>query len=111
MRAAFAEQGFREPGMLILRLEFNDCKFQAMAAQDNNLIQADQLLNESISSRRSLLRSESSFTLALLGWLFVGSTLNGMIFNSLPIKLAIPEWQLSLIGLLLNSTFPLLVGI
>jgi hypothetical protein len=82
-----------------------------MAAQDNDLIQDDQPLNESIPSRRSLLRSESSFTLALLGWLIFGSTLNSIIFNSLPIKLATPEWQLSLIGLLLNSSFQLLVGI
>jgi hypothetical protein len=77
-----------------------------MAAQDNTLIHEAQPLNESISSRRSLLRTESSFTLALLGWLIVGSTFNGMIFNSLPIKLAMPEWQLNLISLLLSATFP-----
>lgn len=111
MRAAFAEQGFREPAGLMLKFELEHFSFQAMAAQGNNSIKNDQMLNESNSSRRSLLRSESSFALALLGWLIIGSTLNGMIFNSLPIKLTMPEWQLSLIGLLLNSTFPLLVGI
>jgi len=111
MRAAFAEQGFREPAGLTLKFELKHFGFQAMAAQGNNSIKNDQMLNESNSSRRSLLRSESSFALALLGWLIIGSTLNGMIFNSLPIKLTMPEWQLSLIGLLLNSTFPLLVGI
>jgi hypothetical protein len=111
MRAAFAEQGFREPAGLMLKFELEHFSFQAMAAQGNNSIKNDQMLNESNSSRRSLLRSESSFTLALLGWLIIGSTLNGMIFNSLPIKLTMPEWQLSLIGLLLSSSFPLLVGI
>jgi hypothetical protein len=62
-----------------------------MAAEDNNLIQDDQPLNESILSRRRLLRSESSFALALLGWLTIGSTLNSIIFNSLPIKLGLAE--------------------
>jgi len=76
----------------MLKFELEHFSFQAMAAQGNNSIKNDQMLNESNSSRRSLLRSESSFTLALLGWLIIGSTLNGMIFNSLPIKLTMPEW-------------------
>ena len=80
-------------------------------SHDDNLTLDDKLLNEPFLSRRSLLRSKSSIALALMGWLTIGTTLNSIIFNSLPIKLAIPAWQLSLIGSLLNSSFPLLIGV
>jgi hypothetical protein len=121
--------------MLMLNLKVKQCIIQAMTAQDDHFAQDDRfaqddnftqdenfaeddsfaeddrLLNEPFISQRSLLRSKSSIALALLGWLTIGSTLNSIIFNSLPIKLAMPDWQLSLIGSLLNSSFPLLIGV
>jgi hypothetical protein len=115
--------------MLRLNLKVKQCNFQAMTAQDDDFdqddsftqddhftqddsfAQDDKLLNEQFFSQRSLLRSKSSFALALLGWLTIGSTLNSIIFNSLPIKLAIPGWQLSLMVSLLNSSFQLLIGV
>jgi hypothetical protein len=69
---------------------------------------------ESVSEPNSFqprLPVELSFILALLGWIIIGSTLNVVIFNSFPLKLATSEWQLSLIGALLNSSFALLVGL
>jgi hypothetical protein len=69
-----------------------------------------ELLAESDSARRSNIRSKSSFTLALLGWLIIGSALNGIVFASLPLKLSATEWQLSLFGSILSSSFNLLIG-
>jgi len=69
---------------------------------------------ESVSEPNSFqhrLPVELSFILALLGRIIIGSTLNVVIFNSFPLKLATSEWQLSLIGALLNSSFALLVGL
>ena len=73
---------------------------------------ADQLelISESSSGRRIRLWSKTSFALAVLGWLIIGSTLNTIIFNSFPLKLATPEWQLSLIAALISSGFGFLVG-
>jgi hypothetical protein len=68
------------------------------------------LMSESDSHRRKRLWSKTSFALAILGWLIIGSTLNTIIFNSFPLKLATPEWQLSLIAALLSSGFAFLVG-
>jgi hypothetical protein len=42
--------------------------------------------------------------------LIIGSALNTIIFNSFPLKLATPEWHLSLIAALISSGFPFLVG-
>ena len=69
-----------------------------------------ELLNESHAARRLRLWSKTSFTLAVLGWLIIGSALNNIIFNSFPLKLATPEWHLSLIAALISSGFPFLVG-
>lgn len=69
-----------------------------------------ELLAESDSVRRSNIRTKSSFTLALLGWLIIGSALNAIIFSSLPLRLAAVDWQLNLIGSILSSCFNLLIG-
>jgi hypothetical protein len=69
-----------------------------------------ELLSESDSDRRKRLWLKTSFAVAIVGWLIIGSTLNTIIFNSFPLKLATPEWQLSLIAALLSSGFAFLVG-
>jgi hypothetical protein len=56
------------------------------------------------------IRSKSSFTLALLGWLIVGSALNSIIFASFPLRIATVEWQLNLIGSILSSSLNILIG-
>jgi hypothetical protein len=66
--------------------------------------------SESDPNRRRRLWSKASFALAVLGWLMIGSTLSTIFFNSFPLKLATPEWQLSLIGAFLSSGFSLLLG-
>jgi hypothetical protein len=68
------------------------------------------LISESDSDRRKRLWFKTSFAVAIVGWLIIGSTLNTIIFNSFPLKLATPEWQLSLIAALLSSGFAFLVG-
>ena len=65
---------------------------------------------ESDSIRRRRIRSKSSFTLALLGWLIVGSALNSIIFASFPLRIATVEWQLNLIGSILSSSLNILIG-
>ena len=65
---------------------------------------------ETDSVRRRNIRTKSSFTLALLGWLIIGSTLNSIIFASFPLRLAAAEWQLSLIASILSAGFNLLIG-
>ena len=65
---------------------------------------------ETDSVRRRNVRTKSSFTLALLGWLIIGSTLNSIIFASFPLRLAAAEWQLSLISSILSAGFNLLIG-
>jgi hypothetical protein len=69
-----------------------------------------ELINESHAARRLRLWSKTSFTLAVLGWLIIGSALNTIIFNSFPLNLSTPEWYLSLIAALISSGFPFLVG-
>jgi len=69
-----------------------------------------EFMGEAESEHRTQFLVQISFTLALLGWLIIGSTLNNIIFGSFPLKLALPEWQLGLIATLLSSGFNLLVG-
>jgi hypothetical protein len=69
-----------------------------------------ELMAESDSTRRRRIRSKFSFTLALLGWLILGSALNSVIFASLPLKFGNIEWQLNLIGSILSSSFNILIG-
>jgi len=69
-----------------------------------------ELMAETDSVRRRRIRSKSSFTLALLGWLIVGSALNSIIFTSFPLRIATVEWQLNLIGSILSSSFNILIG-
>jgi len=69
-----------------------------------------ELIVESDSDRRQLLWSKTSIALGVLGWLIIGSTLNTIIFNSFPLKLASSEWLLALIASLLSSSFAFLVG-
>ena len=69
-----------------------------------------ELMAESDSVRRRRIRSKSSFTLALLGWLIVGSALNSIVFASFPLKVATVEWQLNLIGSILSSSLNILIG-
>jgi hypothetical protein len=65
---------------------------------------------ESDSAQIRRVRSKSSFALALLGWLIIGSALNSVIFASLPLKVAAVDWQLNLIGSLLSASFNFLIG-
>jgi hypothetical protein len=65
---------------------------------------------ETDSVRRRNIRTKSSFTLALLGWIIIGSELNAMIFAAFPLRLAAADWQLNLIGSILSSCFSLLIG-
>ena len=69
-----------------------------------------ELIVESDLDRRQLLWSKTSIALGVLGWLIIGSTLNTIIFNSFPLKLASSEWLLALIASLLSSSFAFLVG-
>jgi hypothetical protein len=65
---------------------------------------------ESDPDKRKRLWVKASFVIAILGWIIIGSTLNSIIFSAFPIKIASPEWQLSLIGTLLSTSVILLVG-
>jgi hypothetical protein len=69
-----------------------------------------ELFTESDSDRRKRLWVKTSFAIAIIGWIIVGSTLNSIIFGLFPVKLMQPEWQLALIGNLLSSSANLLVG-
>jgi len=69
-----------------------------------------EFLAESDFVKRRNIRSKSSFALALLGWLLIGSALNSVVFASLPLKLAAVDWQLNLIGSLLSTSFNFLIG-
>lgn len=68
------------------------------------------IINVSDSSRRQSLWPKLSFVLAIVGWLIIGSTLNTIIFNSFPLMLAAPTWQLNLIAAILSSCSAFLVG-
>jgi hypothetical protein len=48
--------------------------------------------------------------MATIGWLIIGFSLNSIIFNAFPLKLALPEWQLGLMAALLSSSMFLLIG-
>ena len=65
---------------------------------------------DSDADRQKRLSSKSNFTIAVLGWIIIGSTLNSIIFSLFPIKLLQPEWQLSLVSTLLSSSIFLLIG-
>ena len=56
------------------------------------------------------LTAKTALAMATIGWLIIGFSLNAIIFNSFPLKLATPEWQLGLISALLSSCVFLLIG-
>jgi hypothetical protein len=62
------------------------------------------------SEARSRLNAKTAETIAILGWLLIGFNLNAMIFNSFPVKLAIPEWQLGQIAALISASPFILIG-
>ena len=65
---------------------------------------------DSDSLARNRLKAKTALTIATIGWLMIGFSLNTIIFNSLPLKLATPEWQLNLIASLLSASTFLLIG-
>ena len=69
-----------------------------------------ELLSEAGSEGRILRNVKATLAIAAIGWLIIGFTLNTLIFNSFPVKLATPEWQLNLIAGLLSSSTTLLIG-
>ena len=73
---------------------------------------ADQIDDfiESDSDGLNRLKVRTSRAIALIGWLLIGFNLNGVIFNSFPLKLAQPEWQLDLITKFLSISTSLLLG-
>jgi hypothetical protein len=58
----------------------------------------------------SRLNAKTALTIAIIGWLLIASSLNALIFNSFPVKLATPEWQLNLIAALISSGPTFLIG-
>jgi hypothetical protein len=54
--------------------------------------------------------AKTALAMATIGWLIIGFSLNSIIFNAFPLKLALPEWQLSIIAALLSSSMFLLIG-
>ncbi len=46
----------------------------------------------------------------LVGWVFIGSSLSGLLFTSLPVRLLDPAWQLRLMSAILANTTFLLLG-
>ncbi|MEI6616640.1 MAG: hypothetical protein WCL59_08695, partial [Cyanobium sp. ELA507] len=65
---------------------------------------------DSDSAGRNRLKAKTALTIATIGWLMIGFSLNTIIFNSFPLRLATPEWQLNLIASLLSSSTFLLIG-
>lgn len=65
---------------------------------------------ESISEGRNRLKAKTALSIATIGWLLIGFSLNTILFNSFPLKLATPEWQLNFIAALLSSSPSLLIG-
>jgi hypothetical protein len=53
---------------------------------------------------------KTAVTIAIIGWLLIGFSLNAIIFSSFPLRLATPEWQLNLIAGLISSSPTLLIG-
>jgi len=68
------------------------------------------LILESDSEGRSRLKAKTAVAISIIGWLLIGFSLNAIIFNSFPVKLATPEWQLNLIAALISSSPSLLMG-
>jgi hypothetical protein len=68
------------------------------------------LVHESESEGRSRLKAKTALVISIIGWLLIGFSLNAIIFNSFPIKLATSEWQLNLIAALISSSPSLLMG-
>jgi hypothetical protein len=69
-----------------------------------------ELIQEPGFEGRSRLKAKTAVTTAIIGWLLIGFSLNAIIFNSFPVKIATPEWQLSLIAALISSSTSLLIG-
>jgi hypothetical protein len=65
---------------------------------------------DSDSAGRNRLKAKTALTIATIGWLMIGFSLNTIIFNSFPLRIATPEWQLNLIASLLSSSTFLLIG-
>ena len=65
---------------------------------------------ESGTEWRRQLKVKTAVTIAVIGWLLIGFSLNAIIFSSFPLKLATPEWQLNLIAGLISSSPSLLIG-
>ena len=65
---------------------------------------------ESGTEWRRQLKVKTAVTIAIIGWLLIGFSLNAIIFSSFPLKLATPEWQLNLIAGLISSSPSLLIG-
>jgi hypothetical protein len=59
---------------------------------------------------RRQLKFKTAVTIAIIGWLLIGFSLNAIIFSSFPLKLATPEWQLNFIAGLISSSPSLLIG-
>ena len=68
------------------------------------------LIHESDSEGRSRLKAKAAVAISMIGWLLIGFSLNAIIFNSFPVKLATSEWQLNLIAALISSSPSLLIG-
>lgn len=69
-----------------------------------------QLDEKHRSTKRIELRDKTTLTVGVLGWLIASSSITAILFNSLPLQLASPEWQLNLIGALLNASSTLLIA-
>jgi len=59
---------------------------------------------ESDTESRSRLKAKVAIAIALIGWLLIGFNINSILFNSFPLKLTQPEWQLDLITQLLSTS-------
>jgi len=59
---------------------------------------------ETDTESRSRLKAKIAIAIALIGWLLIGFNLNSILFNSFPLKLTQPEWQLDLIAQLLSTS-------
>ena len=68
------------------------------------------LTHESGFEGRSRLKAKTAVAISIIGWLLIGFSLNAIIFNSFPVKLATSEWQLNLIAALISSSPSLLIG-
>jgi len=53
---------------------------------------------------RNRLKTKIATAIALLGWLLIGFNINAIIFDSFPLKLTQPEWQLDFIAQLLSTS-------